>query len=97
MMTFDSIEELEKVNREFPEACLILRIKIDESLSDAMHLFNNKFGASMEDAELILQKSKDIGMQIRGISFHVGSGGGVNFITFKDAIFKAKKLFKRAK
>lgn len=70
-MTFDSIEELEKMVAMAPESQYILRIKVDDSHS--ANPLGSKFGATLEEAKSILAFAKKKGIDIAGVSFHVGS------------------------
>jgi ornithine decarboxylase len=72
LMTFDSIEELVKINTYYKNAKLVLRICVDDSKS--LCKFNSKFGCKLNDINDILQKVKEIDCNLIGISFHVGSG-----------------------
>jgi diaminopimelate decarboxylase len=51
-MTFDSIEELEKIVKHFPKAEPVLRIAT--KFSDAIWNLNEKFGTPIEDVPAIL-------------------------------------------
>ncbi len=70
-MTFDSIEELEKMVTAAPEGQYILRIKVDDSHS--ANPLGSKFGATLEEAKNILEYAKKNRLDIAGVSFHVGS------------------------
>lgn len=72
MMTFDSIEELEKIYNIYPEAQLLLRISVDDT--NSMCKFNSKFGCPQGNIPLIFEKIKSLPMNLVGFSFHVGSG-----------------------
>ncbi|KAI1288431.1 Ornithine decarboxylase [Halotydeus destructor] len=72
MMTFDSEFELYKVAQSHPSAKLVLRIKVDDSHSVCR--FSAKFGADVLDAGHLLAVAKELGLQVVGVSFHVGSG-----------------------
>lgn len=74
-MTFDSIEELHKIKRNFPEAECVIRVATEIVGCSAMYELSSKFGAFMEDMPLILETAKKLGLRIKGASFHVGSGG----------------------
>ena len=54
-MTFDSIEELEKIARCFPQAECVLRIATDATT--AMYNLSEKYGAPMEHIDKILLAS----------------------------------------
>jgi len=71
-MTFDNVDELIKVAREYPDAEMILRIVTDDSHS--LCRFSSKFGAQMRTVPSILAEGKKLGVKIVGVSFHVGSG-----------------------
>ena len=71
-MTFDSIEELEKIYNIFPEAQIILRICVDDTNSKCK--FNSKFGCPLCNIPVIFDKIKSLRMNLSGFSFHVGSG-----------------------
>ncbi|XP_037562819.1 ornithine decarboxylase-like [Dermacentor silvarum] len=88
LMTFDSVEELSKV--EDKNTRLLLRIFADETGS--YHTFNNKFGCSFYDAKRILQEARTRGCNVVGVSFHVGSAYEVPEI-FGHTIMKAKAVF----
>jgi ornithine decarboxylase len=51
-MTFDSIEELHKIKKTFPQAECILRIAVENTT--AVYNLSEKFGAFMEDVPKIL-------------------------------------------
>ena len=72
-LVVDSIEELEKIIRFYPEAKVIIRIKSSEKYSTIK--FNCKFGADFEQVVNILSRKSSKHM-IKGFSFHVGSKCG---------------------
>ena len=72
MMTFDSIEELEKIHNIYPEAQLLLRISVDDT--NSMCKFNSKFGCPQCNIPQIFERIKSLRMNLAGFSFHVGSG-----------------------
>jgi ornithine decarboxylase len=72
MMTFDSIEELEKIYNLYPEAQIVLRICVDDTNSKCK--FNSKFGCPQHNILKIFEKAKQLRMNLMGFSFHVGSG-----------------------
>ncbi len=94
LLTFDSIEEMEKIAALHPEANLILRIKTDDSHS-AIPL-SQKFGATLEEAYEILAAGFSQKARIIGITFHVGSNcKHVN--SYRMAILDAAELFQHSK
>jgi ornithine decarboxylase len=100
MMTFDNPSELRKINDLFPAGKtdgvplqLVLRILPDDSHSTMP--FGSKFGAHYKDSLKLIELAKELGLNIVGVSFHVGSGcysaeGYVNTIKM------AKKVFDKA-
>ena len=72
MMTFDCVEELEKIHTLYPEAQILLRICVDDSNSKCK--FNSKFGCPPHNILKIFERIKELRMNLMGFSFHVGSG-----------------------
>uniref|UniRef100_A0A8C9P653 Ornithine decarboxylase n=1 Tax=Spermophilus dauricus TaxID=99837 RepID=A0A8C9P653_SPEDA len=72
MMTFDSEVELMKVARAHPKAKLVLRIATDDS--KAVCRLSVKFGATLKTSRLLLERAKELNIDVIGVSFHVGSG-----------------------
>ena len=91
--TFDSVEELYKIKKYFPEAECVLRIAV--KATTAMYNLSEKFGASMNDVPEILRVSKKLGLFIKGVAFHTGSGG-VTFPSYETSINNARKIFDMA-
>jgi ornithine decarboxylase len=73
LMTFDSVEEAISIHSVYPEAELILRIGVVET--NAFCPMGQKFGAPEVIWIPILNTCKKLKMRVRGVSFHVGSGG----------------------
>ena len=94
LMTFDSVEEAQKIHDVYPEAELILRITVDDRR--AFTQMSNKFGAKEEQWSPILDTCKSLNMRVRGVSFHVGSGG-CHFHEYRDSVGNAKRVFDLAK
>jgi len=90
LMTFDNEPELYKVAQINPKARLVLRIKVDDSHSVCQ--FSAKFGAGMESVWGLLTTAKKLGLNVVGVSFHVGSGCE-SASSFRDAIENARKVF----
>lgn len=92
-MTFDNADELYKTKKIFPEAELYLRILTDDSAS--LCRLSAKFGASLDKAEELLSLARDLGLNVVGVSFHVGSGAG-DPASFAQAVADARKVFDQA-
>lgn len=72
IVTCDSIEEIEKMQKESYNPNIVLRLAVDDSSSDCP--FNAKFGLAPEEVYDIAKKALDCKAKIIGLSFHVGSG-----------------------
>lgn len=90
MMTFDNSDELYKIARSFPTAKLIIRILTDDTKS--LCRLNVKFGASLVAVPSLLAKAKELGLNVIGVSFHVGSGC-FDSSAFADAIQRSRTVF----
>ena len=92
-MTFDNADELYKIQKIFPDAELYLRILTDDSAS--LCRLSAKFGASLDKTEELLGLAHDLGLNVVGVSFHVGSGAG-DPASFVQAVTDARKVFDQA-
>lgn len=93
MMTFDCVEELDKVKRFHPDALMLLRIATDDRASVCR--FSAKFGAHPDSVGRILQHARDIGVRVCGVSYHVGSGC-YDVQTYRSAVERAASAFRVA-
>lgn len=93
-MTFDNADELHKIKRIHPGAKLVLRILTDDSKS--LCRLGLKFGAPLASCPGLLQTAAQLGLNVVGVSFHVGSGCK-DPLLFADAIWRAKRVFDMAK
>lgn len=89
-MTFDNLDELHKIARSFPAAKLVIRIHADDT--KALCRLNLKFGASLVAVPGLLAKAKELGLNVIGVSFHVGSGC-FDSSAFSDAIRRSRMAF----
>jgi ornithine decarboxylase len=94
LVVFDDENELYKIKMFHSNARLVLRIKTDDSSS--LCKFNCKFGADLDDVESLLKLAKGLGLNVVGISFHVGSGCR-NKNQYKTAIENCHKVYNTAK
>src|SRR3569833_2887340 len=76
-MTFDNADELHKIAKLFPKAELFLRILTDDSSS--LCRLSLKFGASLDTTDGLLALASELGLNVVGVSFHVGSGASDPF------------------
>lgn len=72
LSVFDSEEELVKMAALHPSCELLLRLRVDDS--KAQCVMSDKYGAPMEEAPYLLERARALGLRVRGVSFHVGSG-----------------------
>lgn len=94
MMTFDNKQELLKVHSIYPEAKMVLRILGDDSHS--VMRFGSKFGARVDtEARDLLQSAYSLGLQVCGVSFHVGSGC-MSSEAFVNSFTLARQVFDMA-
>jgi ornithine decarboxylase len=71
-VTFDNAEELYKTKKFCPDAELFLRIQTDDSAS--LCRLSMKFGAQLDMTKELLGLAKELGLNVVGVAFHVGSG-----------------------
>jgi ornithine decarboxylase len=71
-MTFDNEAELYKIRDHHPNAKCVLRIITNDA--DAVCRFSMKFGADMESSLHLIDLAIKLGLDLVGVSFHVGSG-----------------------
>ncbi|KAI0029427.1 ornithine decarboxylase [Vararia minispora EC-137] len=90
LMTFDNADELHKVARVHPKARLVLRILTDDS--KALCRLGLKFGAPLASVPGLLAMAHELGLNVVGISFHVGSGC-YDPSAYSDAIARARAAF----
>lgn len=93
LMTFDSLEELEKISLHYHAAHLLLRIAVDDAT--ALCPLSSKFGACLSDLDSIFARVSACGANLVGVAFHVGSGAK-SVATYVDALKMARKAFDRA-
>jgi len=93
LMTFDNSHELIKIAECYPNARLLLRIITDDSQSVCR--FSTKFGAPLDTTYKLLELAKELGLNVSGVSFHVGSGC-MSASSFVSAIRSANRVFKEA-
>lgn len=93
-MTFDNADELYKIAKLYPEAELFLRIMTDDESS--LCRLSMKFGAAKEHTSGLLSVAKDLGLNVVGVSFHVGSGAS-DPMAFYKAVYDAYEVFEQGR
>jgi len=101
-MTFDSEEELEKINnvieayddqqkQEYREKIqLVLRLRVPDKNSDLP--LGDKFGAVPEICPTLIHKAIELGLNLVGVSFHCGSGCH-DSSSYQNALELSKQVF----
>ncbi|KAK9549020.1 hypothetical protein V6Z88_008122 [Aspergillus fumigatus] len=88
--TFDNLDELDNIRTFLPNAELVLRLYASDS--DALINLGEKFGATVEASLPLLQRARELGLDVCGVSFHVGTGAS-NASAYVTAIRDAKIVF----
>ncbi|KAK6622535.1 hypothetical protein RUM44_002347 [Polyplax serrata] len=95
LITFDNETELYKMKSLFPDARLVLRIRYDAEVATCQ--LGMKFGCDhKKEAPKLINTARSLGLNIVGISFHVGSGCGDPPV-YRKAISACRGLFDYAK
>lgn len=93
LMTFDNEAELYKVKDLYPDAKMVIRICVDDSKS--LCQLGLKYGVLPRNAKALLEVAKNLGLNVVGVSFHVGSGC-FDASAFYHAVKNAWNVFKDA-
>jgi len=94
LTTFDTESELLKTKEHYPGAELMIRIRADDA--SARCCLGNKYGCEEDEYAPLLEKAKELGLNIVGVAFHVGSNAS-DPEAFRKALQKARKAFDIAK
>ncbi len=94
LVTFDNLEEIQKIKKHAPNAGLALRLKVPNT--GAMVELSSKFGASPGEAVDLILAADRVGLTVEGISFHVGSQT-TNFENYVQALSLTANIFQEAK
>lgn len=86
----DSEAELRKMADYHPEGELLLRLAVDDS--QAQCVMSCKYGAPLGEMRHLLATAHELGLRVRGVSFHVGSGCYAPD-AFADAVERAAHVF----
>ncbi|KAG6898760.1 hypothetical protein C0995_008597 [Termitomyces sp. Mi166 len=93
-MTFDNADELYKISRVHTIEKLVIRILTDDSKS--LSALGIKFGAPLTIVPTLLTKARELGLNVVGVSFHVGSGC-YDPSVYTNAIKRARAVFDMGK
>jgi len=94
LVTFDNNAELVKLKHHCETAGLVLRLKVPDTGSQVE--MASKFGAEPGDAQLLIQQAFDMGLNVEGVSFHVGSQC-TNFDNYTVALDIAATILSEAR
>ena len=94
LVTFDNVEELEKIREHCDTAGLILRLKVPDTGSQVE--MSSKFGAEPGDADHLICQAFEAGLVVEGLSFHVGSQC-TNFDNYTAALSITSEIFHDAR
>ncbi len=83
LVTFDNLNELQKIKRFAPHAGVVLRLRVPNTGSVVE--LSSKFGADPSEAVTLIQAAFDLDLVVEGLSFHVGSQC-MNFENFVQAL-----------
>ncbi|RKP11771.1 hypothetical protein BJ684DRAFT_23198 [Piptocephalis cylindrospora] len=89
-MTLDSVDEIEKIAENHPDARIVLRIRVEDRESRIR--LGVKFGADEGNWRELMEAMIRYGLPLEGISFHVGSGCASGN-PFSQAISLARRAF----
>lgn len=90
LTTFDNVDELYKMKKFHSTCKLVVRILTDDSKSACQ--LGLKFGAPLDVVPKLLAKTRELELDVVGVSFHVGSGC-YDPNSFADAIARARRAF----
>lgn len=90
LTTFDNLDELDKMKRFHPNCKLVVRVLTDDSKSICQ--LGIKFGAPLKDVPRLLERAKELELDVVGVSFHVGSGC-YDPEAFRDAVVRGRSAF----
>lgn len=94
LVTYDNSDELKKIKACCDKAGLILRLKVPDTGSQVE--MSSKFGADPGDAAQLIRQAYDAGLEVEGLSFHVGSQC-TNFDNYTAAITITSEILNDAR
>ncbi|XP_051123445.1 ornithine decarboxylase-like [Andrographis paniculata] len=94
LTTYDSVFEVEKIQKHHPNCELLIRIKPPDE-GDAEFPLAKKFGALPEEVEPLLRAAQAAQLRVIGVAFHIGCGAKRGD-AYKAAIKAARQVFDTA-
>ena len=96
LTVIDGEDELEKMAKlGNPEKMSVL-IRLTTDDKDSVCRFSKKFGCPVANAPHLLKVAKELGINVKGVSFHVGSGCG-DPQAYVTALEDARAVFNEAR
>lgn len=94
LTTVDNAQELHKLHKFHPHCGILIRIATDDELAQCR--LSTKFGCTVKTAcDELLPLAKALGLPVRGVAYHVGSGA-TDFSSIYKATRDARVIFDRA-
>lgn len=91
LTTVDNVQELYKIKKNHPDMGVLIRIATDDE--SAQCRLSTKFGCTMSSAlNEILPTIAELGLNLKGVAFHVGSGA-TDFTSIYKAIKDSRVIF----
>lgn len=94
LVTYDNVTELQKIKKYAPHAGVVLRLAVANTGSQCE--LSNKFGCDPGEAVDLVLTALQLGLNVEGLSFHVGSQC-TNFENFVQAFNTAAAVMKESK
>jgi ornithine decarboxylase len=94
LVTYDNAEEIKKIKECCDTAGLVLRLRVPDTGSQVE--MASKFGAEPGDAFELIRMAFDIGLNVEGLSFHVGSQC-TNFDNYTTALAITSQILNDAR
>jgi ornithine decarboxylase len=94
VLAYDSKTEVDKIAEFAPSSKLLLRLEVDNIGSEWP--LTKKFGVSIEYGKKLLRYAKEKGLDVVGLTFHVGSQC-LNAENWKSALVACEQVWKDAK
>lgn len=70
----DNLDEVKKFRKYRHRVALLVRVSFRSA--DAVVDLSRKFGCSVDEVPSLLERAEDMGIRVKGLSFHVGSQSG---------------------
>lgn len=93
LTTVDNAQELHKLKRFHPNCGILIRLATDDETAQCR--LSTKFGCTLETAlEELLPLASELGLIVKGVAFHVGSGAK-DFDSIYKAVRDSRAVFDR--